>query len=69
MQIQYPMMAKIEVEMTQEIEMDQLPNRPSKLPFISRIFFPFEKFCQIAAVFKTNWVILFDDFLFRRNFL
>ena len=30
MQLQYPMMAKVEVEMTQEKEMDQLPNRPSK---------------------------------------
>ena len=30
MQRQYPMMAKVEVEMTQEKEMDQLPNRPSK---------------------------------------
>lgn len=28
MQRQYPMMAKVEVEMTQEKEMDQLPNRP-----------------------------------------
>merc|ERR1712170_221165 len=28
MQLQYPMMAKVEVEMTQEKEMDQLPNRP-----------------------------------------
>ena len=34
MQLQYPMMAKVEVEMTQEKEMDQLPNRPSKFhPF------------------------------------
>ena len=30
MQIQYPMLAKVEVEMTQEKEMDELPNRPSK---------------------------------------
>jgi len=28
MQIQYPMLAKVEVEMTQEKEMDELPNRP-----------------------------------------
>lgn len=28
MQLDYPMMAKVEVEMTQEKEMDQLPNRP-----------------------------------------
>ena len=33
MQRQYPMMAKVEVEMTQEKEMDQLPNRPSKYRF------------------------------------
>ena len=30
MQLDYPMMAKVEVEMTQEKEMDELPNRPSK---------------------------------------
>ena len=30
MQLQYPMLAKVEVEMTQEKEMDELPNRPSK---------------------------------------
>jgi len=30
MQMHYPMLAKVEVEMTQEKEMDQLPNRPSK---------------------------------------
>lgn len=29
MQIQYPMLAKVEVEMTQEKEMDELPNRPT----------------------------------------
>jgi len=29
MQNDYPMIAKIEVELTQEKEMDQLPNRPS----------------------------------------
>ena len=37
MQIQYPMLAKVEVEMTQEKEMDELPNRPSKfgsLPYL-----------------------------------
>jgi len=28
MQLQYPMLAKVEVEMTQEKEMDELPNRP-----------------------------------------
>merc|ERR1719510_1072813 len=28
MQLDYPMMAKVEVEMTQEKEMDELPNRP-----------------------------------------
>ena len=33
MQIQYPMLAKVEVEMTQEKEMDELPNRPSKFGF------------------------------------
>lgn len=37
MQIQYPMMAKVEVEMTQEKEMDELPNRPSK--WIARMDF------------------------------
>lgn len=31
MQNDYPMIAKIEVELTQEKEMDQLPNRPSKI--------------------------------------
>ena len=31
MQLQYPMLAKVEVEMTQEKEMDELPNRPSKI--------------------------------------
>ncbi len=30
MQQDYPMIAKIEVELTQEKEMDHLPNRPSK---------------------------------------
>ena len=30
MQNDYPMIAKIEVELTQEKEMDHLPNRPSK---------------------------------------
>ena len=30
MQSDYPMIAKIEVELTQEKEMDHLPNRPSK---------------------------------------
>ena len=30
MQNEYPMIAKIEVQLTQEKEMDQLPNRPSK---------------------------------------
>ena len=30
MQLDYPMMAKVEVEMTQEKEMDELPNRPSE---------------------------------------
>ena len=30
MQLQYPMLSKVEVEMTQEKEMDELPNRPSK---------------------------------------
>ena len=36
MQLQYPMLAKVEVEMTQEKEMDELPNRPSKfgLPYL-----------------------------------
>ena len=33
MQLDYPMMAKVEVEMTQEKEMDELPNRPSKYFF------------------------------------
>jgi len=31
MQTDYPMIAKIEVELTQEKEMDHLPNRPSNL--------------------------------------
>ena len=39
MQLQYPMLAKVEVEMTQEKEMDELPNRPSK-------FFTLFKFSQ-----------------------
>ena len=30
MQHEYPMIAKIEIEMTQEMEMDCLPIRPSK---------------------------------------
>merc|ERR1719367_2256775 len=30
MQLDYPMMAKVEVEMTQEKEMDELPNRPTR---------------------------------------
>merc|ERR1719367_1680034 len=30
MQLQYPMLAKVEVEMTQEKEMDELPNRPTR---------------------------------------
>ena len=30
MQHEYPMLAKIEVQLTQEKEMDSLPNRPSK---------------------------------------
>jgi hypothetical protein len=34
MQTDYPMIAKIEVELTQEKVMDHLPNRPSK-PFSS----------------------------------
>ncbi len=34
MQLEYPMVAKIECEMTQEKEMDELPNRPSKLKII-----------------------------------
>ncbi len=34
MQQDYPMIAKIEVELTQEKEMDHLPNRPSKLDSI-----------------------------------
>jgi hypothetical protein len=38
MQQDYPMIAKIEVELTQEKEMDHLPNRPSKF---SNIFFYF----------------------------
>ena len=41
MQIQYPMLAKVEVEMTQEKEMDELPNRPSKLcspTYLSNLF-------------------------------
>ena len=33
MQHEYPMIAKIEIEMTQEMEMDCLPIRPSKLFF------------------------------------
>ena len=33
MQLQYPMLAKVEVEMTQEKEMDTLPNRPSEFYF------------------------------------
>ena len=41
MQLDYPMMAKVEVEMTQEKEMDQLPNRPSKK---FKDFFNFQKF-------------------------
>ena len=31
MQHEYPMIAKIEIEMTQEMEMDCLPIKPSKL--------------------------------------
>ena len=31
MQKDYPMLAIVEVELTQEKEMDELPNRPSKL--------------------------------------
>ncbi len=31
MQREYPMIAKIEVQLTQEKEMESLPNRPSKL--------------------------------------
>jgi hypothetical protein len=38
MQQDYPMIAKIEVELTQEKEMDHLPNRPSKF---SHFFFFF----------------------------
>jgi hypothetical protein len=38
MQKDYPMIAVVEVELTQEKEMDKLPNRPSKTkkcPFVS----------------------------------
>jgi len=40
MQQDYPMIAKIEVELTQEKEMDHLPNRPSKFQVqsVSRIW-------------------------------
>ena len=31
MQLEYPMIAKIEIEMTQEMEMDFLPIKPSRL--------------------------------------
>lgn len=33
MQHEYPMLAKIEVELTQEKEMDELPNRPGKITY------------------------------------
>jgi len=46
MQNDYPMIAKIEVELTQEKEMDQLPNRPSKK------LFPVEKWeCFFNLIF------------------
>ena len=38
MQLQYPMLAKVEVEMTQEKEMDELPNRPSKFFYTLKVF-------------------------------
>ena len=40
MQKDYPMLAIVEVELTQEKEMDELPNRPSKLIAFLSYFSP-----------------------------
>ena len=49
MQVEYPMMAKVELELTQEREMDSLPVRPSKY-YYTRIVF---KITQSFHVKKT----------------
>ena len=62
MQIQYPMLAKVEVEMTQEKEMDELPNRPSKfgsptylLYSFIYLFFIFDLFSKGRCSIISSW--------------
>ena len=38
MQQKYPMMKKLEVELTQEMEIENIPDRPSKLITISKTY-------------------------------
>ena len=51
MQVQYPMLAKVEVEMTQEKEMDELPNRPSK--FLNYLHTYLHKYVTKRQFLKT----------------
>ena len=53
MQLQYPMLAKVEVEMTQEKEMDTLPNRPSEFISILQCFTKQKEQTQCYAVFLS----------------
>ena len=54
MQKDYPMLAIVEVELTQEKEMDELPNRPSKF---DRIFFvsPLPHITNVHCKFSRSW--------------
>ena len=54
MQNEYPMIAKIEVQLTQEKEMDQLPNQPSKSSIILILILQCQQHTFVRTLFLSS---------------